>query len=54
MTFSEIISSFGLAAFPIMAMPVFILVFVAISIRSMARSRRAEHARAAALPLDDD
>lgn len=54
MTFSEIVSSFGLAAFPIAALPIFLVVFVAVTVRACSRSRRNEHSHAASLPLGDD
>ncbi|MBX3378480.1 MAG: CcoQ/FixQ family Cbb3-type cytochrome c oxidase assembly chaperone [Phycisphaeraceae bacterium] len=53
MRMSDVMSGLGLAAFPIAAMALFLLVFVGVIWQVLRKSARAEFDRAAMLPLSD-
>lgn len=53
MRMSDVMSSLGLAAFPIAAMVLFLLVFAGVVRYAMRRSEQDEFDRAAMLPLSD-
>jgi len=50
----DVISSMDLAVYPMIAMVLFMGVFIAISLRTLRRSKNREHRHAAELPLRDD
>lgn len=52
MSLTDIMSNLGLAVYPQVALLIFAIVFVAILVRTLSRSRNFD--RAALLPLDDD
>lgn len=51
---TQIISALGLWLYPTIALVLFLAAFVAIMVRVLHPSRRAELLRAAALPLEED
>lgn len=53
MRMSDVMSSLGLAIFPIVAMALFLLVFAGVIAYAMRRSEKDEFDRAAMLPLSD-
>ena len=53
MRLSDIMSHMDLTVYPIVGLVIFLFVFVSVVARVMSRSRRAEYARGALLPLDD-
>jgi len=53
MRMSDVMSALGLAAFPIAAMALFLLVFAGVVVYAMRRSQKDEFDRAAMLPLSD-
>ncbi|MDH5235158.1 MAG: cbb3-type cytochrome c oxidase subunit 3 [Gemmatimonadota bacterium] len=54
MKLSDVMSAAGLSGYAIVALVLFMLVFLAIVIRTFAPGSAARHARDARLPLDDD
>ena len=54
MRLSEIMSHAGLAFYAEVALVLFFIVFVAIALRVLAPSRKAEYDAAARMPLDDE
>lgn len=54
MKLSELVSAFSPTAFTEIALVIFLAVFVSVAIRHGGKRRAAEHARLAALPLEDD
>lgn len=54
MRFSDIIGGMGLSTFPQIALVIFLIVFIAVTLRVLSGRRRAEYDRAAMMPLDDD
>lgn len=52
MRMSDIISAMGLVFFPILALGLFLTVFVGVLVQVMRRSKRAEYDAAAMLPLE--
>lgn len=53
MSMSELMSGMNLAAYPTIALVIFLLVFAAIAFRVLFRRDREEFERAARLPLED-
>ena len=53
MKLSDVMSGLGLAAFPIVAMLLFLTVFAGVIVTVLKRSKRAEFDRATLLPLDE-
>jgi len=53
MRMSDVMSGLGLAAFPIVAMGLFLSVFVGVVVHVLKKSERAEFDRAAMLPLSE-
>ncbi len=54
MRMSDVISSLGLSIYPIVALVLFLLVFVGVVVKVTRRGERAELQRAALLPLHDE
>lgn len=54
MRLSDVISSMGLTAFPIIGLLLFLSVFVGVVIRVTRRDQAAELERAGSLPLEDE
>jgi cbb3-type cytochrome oxidase subunit 3 len=54
MRISDVVSSLGLAIYPIIALLLFLSVFVGVTLRVMNRARRAELDDAALLPLAEE
>jgi cbb3-type cytochrome oxidase subunit 3 len=54
MRMSDVMSSLGLAIFPIVALALFLFVFVGVILQVTARKRRTELDNAAFLPLADE
>lgn len=54
MRLSEIMSHAGLAIYAEVALVIFFIAFVAIALRVLAPSRKADYAAAARMPLDDE
>ena len=52
--FREFFNGGGLFVLPIIAMALFIAIFLTVILRVLQRSRQAEYRRMASLPLDDD
>ena len=50
----EFLSSTSLFALPVLAMCIFVAMFVGVLVRVCQRARRAQYDHMAALPLDDD
>jgi cbb3-type cytochrome oxidase subunit 3 len=53
MRLTDVMSNLGLGIYPILALPLFIGVFVGVVLRVSKRSRRAELQRAGDLPLEE-
>jgi cbb3-type cytochrome oxidase subunit 3 len=53
MRLTDVMSNLGLGIYPILALPLFIGVFVAVVVRTNKRSKRAELDRAGGLPLEE-
>jgi cbb3-type cytochrome oxidase subunit 3 len=54
MRLSEIMSHAGLAGYAVVALVIFVIVFVAILIRVLSPSRKREYDEAGRMPLDDE
>ncbi|MBS0187442.1 MAG: cbb3-type cytochrome c oxidase subunit 3 [Planctomycetes bacterium] len=53
MKLSDVVSSLGFSTYPIVAMSLFLFVFVGVVYQVMRSSKKSEFERAAMLPLDD-
>lgn len=54
MRLSEIMSHAGLAGYAVVALVIFVIVFVAVAIRVLSPSRKRKYDEAARMPLDDE
>lgn len=54
MRLTDVMSSMGLAFYPVVALVLFLAVFVAVVARAYSRSRKDEMDRAGLIPLSDD